>query len=339
MKKRSFLTSLVMIMTLFFVGCGGSSDKSANKAENYTVYLGCDSPEDTVTYILLDKFASLMEEKSNGRIIGKRFSNAKLGGDVEMIEGMQNGKITFVVQTSAPQVNFVPEAGLFDMAMLFPSTEVARKVLDGPLLEELKKYYDKQNIKLYGYADQGFRQMSSNVKVEEFDDLKGVKIRTMSNPNHVQAWQAFSANPTPMNFGEVYIGLQQGVIDAQENPLETAIAGKFHEQQKYMIMTNHVIHAVSLVGSKKAIESYPEDIQKIIEESAKEAIAYARTKTDERTQGRIDILNNAGVEILEFNQNLYDDMKDSAKNVNDSIKSKLPADLVKVLDNEMAQYN
>jgi len=332
--KKKFLMLALVVFTLLFVGCGGKSEKSGTK-ENYTVYLGCDSPEDTVTYILLDKFASLMEEKSNGRISAKKFSNAKLGGDVEMIEGLQNGKLTFVVQTTAPQVNFVPEVGIFDIAMLFPNIEVARTVLDGPLLEEIKKYYEQQDIRLYGYADQGFREMSSNIKINEFNDLKGVKIRTMSNPNHIAFWQSVGANPTPMNFGELYIGLQQGVVDAQENPLETIIAAKLHEQQKYMVMTNHVIHALSLIGSSKIIDTYPEEIQNIIEDAAKEAIVYARQKTDERTQSRIDILTESGVEIIDFNQNLYDDMKKASEGVNNLIRRKLPKDLIGKLDAAM----
>lgn len=329
--KKKFLMLALVAFTLLFVSCGGKSEKSGEK-ENYTVYLGCDSPEDTVTYILLDKFASLMEEKSNGKISAKKFSNAKIGGDVEMIEGLKTGKLTFVVQTTAPQVNFVPEVGIFDIGMLFPNIDVARKFLDGPLLDKIKKYYEQQNIRLYGYADQGFREMSSNIKINNFDDLKGVKIRTMSNPNHIAFWQAVGANPTPMNFGELYIGLQQGVVDAQENPLEAIIAAKLHEQQKYMIMTNHVIHVLSLIGSSKIIDSYPEDIQNIIEDAAKEAITYARQKADERTQSRVDILIEAGVEIIDFNQTLYDDMKNASEGVNNEIIRKLPADLIETLD-------
>ena len=135
----------IMAILMLLVGCSKDGEKTESTDKVYDVYLGCDSPEDTVTYILLDKFATLMEEKSNGRIRAKRYSNAKLGGDIELIEALQNGKVTFVVQNTAPQVNFVPELGVFDLPMVFPNIEVARKVLDGPLLDRLKEYHAKQN--------------------------------------------------------------------------------------------------------------------------------------------------------------------------------------------------
>ena len=320
------------------VGC--SKDKGGDTASNdkkYDVYLGCDSPEDTVTYILLDKFATLMEEKSGGRIVAKRYSNAKLGGDIELIEALQNGKVTFVVQNTAPQVNFVPELGIFDLPMSFPNIEVARKVLDGPLLEKLKEYHAKQKIKLYGYGDQGFREMTSNKKVEKFEDLKGIKIRTMSNPNHIEFWKSVGSNPTPMNFGELYIGLQQGVVDAQENPFEATVAAKLHEQQKYVIMTNHVIHALSLIGSPAIIDKMPEDLQNIIDEAAKEALEYSRKVADERVDGRVKIIVDSGTEIIPFNEKLYEDMKNAGVSVYKTISDKVGADLVNLLQEEVSK--
>lgn len=335
--KKSIKSLLIGVMAvlILLVGCSKDGAEKNSSEKVYDVYLGCDSPEDTVTYILLDKFATLMEEKSNGRIRAKRYSNAKLGGDIELIEALQNGKVTFVVQNTAPQVNFVPELGVFDLPMAFPNIEVARKVLDGPLLEKLKEYHTKQNIKLYGYGDQGFREMTSNKKIEKIDDLKGVKIRTMSNPNHIEFWKAVGTNPTPMNFGELYIGLQQGVVVAQENPIETTVAAKLYEQQDYVVMTNHVIHALSLIGSTVVIDKMPEDLQKIIDESAKEAIEYARKVADERVEGRLKIVKDSGTEIIEFNQQLYEDMKAAGKPLYDSISAKIGKDLVDLLTEEV----
>lgn len=333
---KKFKLGLAMLLSmLFLIGCGGKKDGGDTSAKTYEVYLGCDNAEDSVTYLLLDKFATLMEEKSDGRIVAKRFSNAKLGGDVELIEGAQNGKVTFVVQNTAPQVNFVPEVGIFDLPMVFPNIEVARKVLDGPLLDKLKEYYAKQNIKLFGYGDQGFRQMTSNRRVDSYADLKGQKIRTMSNPNHIEFWKAVGANPTPMAFSELYIGLQQGVVDAQENPLETTIAAKLYEQQKYVIMTNHVIHAVALIGSPKAIEQMPKDLQVIIDEAAAEALAWSRKIADERVDGRVKIIADSGTEIVPFNETLYNEMKNAGKPIYKLVADKIGADLVELIQSEV----
>ncbi|MDY4011617.1 MAG: TRAP transporter substrate-binding protein [Fusobacterium gastrosuis] len=337
---KKFKLGLAMLLSmLFLIGCGGKKDGGDTSAKTYEVYLGCDNAEDSVTYLLLDKFATLMEEKSDGRIVAKRFSNAKLGGDVELIEGAQNGQVTFVVQNTAPQVNFIPEVGIFDLPMVFPNIEVARKVLDGPLLDKLKEYYAKQNIKLFGYGDQGFRQMTSNRRVDSYADLKGQKIRTMSNPNHIEFWKAVGANPTPMAFSELYIGLQQGVVDAQENPLETTIATKLYEQQKYVIMTNHVIHAVALIGSPKAIEQMPKDLQVIIDEAAAEALAWSRKIADERVDGRVKIIADSGTEIVPFNETLYNEMKNAGKPIYKLVADKIGADLVELIQSEVEKVS
>ena len=102
-----------------------------------------------------------------------------------------------------------------------------------------EKYQDK-GFELIGFFDQGMRQMTSNIKVQSPDDMQGQKIRVMENQLHISIWQALGANPTPMAFSEVYMALQQGTIDAQENPFEVIYANRLYEQQDYVILTNHL---------------------------------------------------------------------------------------------------
>jgi len=265
----------------------------------------------------------------------RRYSNAKLGNDVELIEGVQNGNVSFVVQNTAPQVNFVPEVGVFDLPMIFPDLQTARKVMSGKLADELKKAHAKKGITLLAYADQGFREMSTNKAVYKLEDLKGQKIRTMANPNHVAFWKAVGANPTPMAFGELYIALQQKVVDAQENPLETIIAAKLHEQQDYIVMTNHFIHALSLIGSPAVIEQLPKEIQDIIPAAAEEAREYAYKMTDERAAGRIKIIEDSGTKILELSPELYKQMKDAALPIYTEIGKKIGQQWVDLMQSEV----
>lgn len=211
---RKFITFILIfcISSLVLAACNnGDADNST-----YSFELAMDSPEDTVTYLFGKKFAELVEEKSKGKIKITVYSSGQLGGDREICESVQNGDIAFVVQNTAPQVNFVPELAVFDLPNLFPNTEVARKVLDGPFFDTIAEKYEESNIKLLAYADQGFRVMTTNKKIETIEDFKGQKIRTMENPYHLAYWEALGANPTPMAFAEVYLGLQQGTIDAQE---------------------------------------------------------------------------------------------------------------------------
>ena len=224
---------------------------------------------------------------------------------------------------------------IFDAPMAFKNLKIARMVLDGELQEKLKKYYEQKHLRLLGYADQGYRVMSSNKEIKNIDDLKGIKIRTMENSNHIALWKKSGANPTPMAWAEVYVGLQQKTIDAQENPIETIVASKVYEQQKYVVQTNHILHTLSLVGSAAVLDDLPKDLQDIIQEAADEAKVFARAQTDERSDGRIKILKDNNVLVLNYNDALFTQMRDSTKGVWTTIENKIGKELVDVLRTEI----
>lgn len=334
MKNRKYflIISLLLLSILVMTGCSG---QSVADDEDIEIYLACDSQEDTVTYLFMQEFAKLVEEKSDGRVKASLYPNAQIGGDNEIAEAIQNGNITFVVQNTAPQVNFIPELAIMDAPNIFQNKEVAREVLDGPFFEELQKMYEENNFYLLAMADQGFRTMTSNKKVESIDDFNGIKIRTMENPFHIRYWKSIGANPTPMNFGEVYIGLQQGTIDAQENPLETTVAAKLYEQQDYVVETNHVLHGLSLIGSPVIIDRFPEDIKEIIYEAADEAKVYARQKTDERAEGRIQIIIDSGTEIVTLAPEVLAEMRENAQSVYTAIEEVTGTELMDTLFQEV----
>lgn len=335
--KKILSIFIIIICVSFFVSCASLQDrrKHTNKKDVYELYLAHASQTDTVTDIFAQKFAELVEEKSKGTIKVNIYPNSQLGGDIEITEAVQRGNITFVVQTTAPQVAFVPEASIFDVPMAFKNLTIARKVLDGKLYEKLKPYYEKKHIRLLAYADQGYRVMSSNKKIENIDDLKGIKIRTMENANHVALWKLAGANPTPMTWAEVYVGLQQGIIDAQENPIEVIVASKVYEQQEYVIKTNHILHILSLIASPSVLDALPIELQNIIQESADEAKIYARLQTDERSEGRIKILKESNIQILEYNDKLFRQMQDKTKKVWDNIEHNIDKQLLDTLRSEI----
>ena len=266
-KKFKKLISLGVLSVLAFsmVGCSSLDtaerrEKSARRSgENIILYAACDSGADTVTAKFMRDFAKRVEEKSNGKIKVETYSDSQVGGDSEIFEACQGGNISFVFQATSPQVSFIPEAAVLDAPMAFDNIEIARKVLDGELFEKLKKYYSEKGVELLGIADQGFRETTSNKRIEKLSDFKGLKIRTMENPYHIKFWKALGANPTPMSYSEVYIGIQQGTIDAQENPLEAIIVPRFYEQQDYLVNTNHFIHPVTCIASSKVMASLTEE--------------------------------------------------------------------------------
>lgn len=345
-KLLVLLLTLTMLFTL--VSCNGedkapakegtdkpteSTDKPAEgaKLETATFNLGMDSPEDTVTYLFAEKFSQLVNEKSGGAYTVNLFANGQLGNDRELVESMQSGEVNFVVQTTAPQVNFIPELAVFDMANVYPNIGVARKVLDGDFIEKIAPLYDANKLKLLAYGDQSFRVLTTNTAINKLEDLKGQKIRTMENPYHIAYWTALGANPTPMAFGEVYIGLQQGTIDGQENPYEVVVSSKLYEQQKYAVNTNHILHILALTASKDTFDKLPEDGQKLVQEAANEARAFAREQADSRVADRMKILKDSGTEIIDLDPAVLQEMQDKAQAQYDDIRKAIGTELVDAL--------
>ena len=169
------------------------------------------------------------------------------------------------------------DVAVFDIPCVFDSIEEVRnKVDDAKFYGLMEDVYKDAGYKLLGYADQGFRVMSTNKNITSLSDFKGQKIRTMENPYHMAFWKSLKANPTPMTFSEVYIGLQQGTIDAQENPYTNIVNSRFYEVQKYVVETGHIYDACPLIISTITWKRLDDNQKKIIKEAAAEAVNWER---------------------------------------------------------------
>lgn len=342
--KKLISLGVLSVLTFSIVGCSSLDsaerrEKSARTGENVTLYAACDSGADTVTAKFMRDFAKRVEEKSNGKIKVETYSDSQVGGDSEIFEACQGGNISFVFQATSPQVSFIPEAAVLDAPMAFDNIEIARKVLDGELFEKLKGYYSEKDLELLGIADQGFRETTSNKKIEKLSDFKGLKIRTMENPYHIKFWKSLGANPTPMSYSEVYIGLQQGTIDAQENPLEAIIVPRFYEQQDYLVNTNHFIHPVTCIASSKVMNSLTDEERAIVYEAAEESKVWARNTTDKQLDDRINVIEESGTEIINLDKKTLEAMKKASESVWDDIENDIGSDLIDTLRDEIEKYN
>ena len=321
MKKRVLLlTVLSLLLSLCLTSC-------ADESHHMAWVLAHSSSEDTVTQLYSEKFAEEVERLSNGEMKIQVYSNSALGGDTELLESCEVGDIPFVVQTTAPQVSYLPKLALFDLPCVYSDIKDVQAVFDNPDFEsKINDIYLSGGFRLLGMADQNFRVMSSNVKVEKLSDFKGIKIRTMENANHIAFWKALGAAPTPMTFSEVYIGLSQGTIDAQENPYEVIVSSKLYEQQKYAIQTNHLPHLISLIVSEDFFQKLTPEQQAIVQEAADNAKAYAREQAEERAENRIQIMEENGCEIVPLSDELLEEMRESAAPVYESIRKSVNDD-------------
>ncbi|MCD8300472.1 MAG: TRAP transporter substrate-binding protein, partial [Clostridiales bacterium] len=310
------LAALLVAGTLSLTACG-----SGETTQTYAWVLATASPEDTVTQIYSEKFAEEVEEMSGGEMRIQVYPNSSLGGDTELLESCMTGDIPFVVQNTAPQVSYLPRLCLFDLPCVFDTIDELHEVLDNEeFMEKVNDIYAEKGIELLGMSDQDFRVMTSNKMIESIDDFKGIKIRTMENSYHMEFWSAIGANPTPMSFSEVYIGLQQNTIDAQENPYEVIVSNKFYEQQKYIIQTNHLPHLLTLITNQDFMDELSEDQQEIIREAAGIAGDYAREQAQERVDERIAICEEGGSTVVAVSDELRDEMRAASADLYEEIR-------------------
>ena len=225
--------------------------------------------------------------------------------------------------------NFIPETAVFDAPCAFETlTEVRQTVDDPEFLDLMKAAYEKAGYELLGYSDQGFRVMSTNKKVETIDDFKGQKIRTMENSYHMDFWKALKANPTPMSFSEVYIGLQQSTIDAQENPYEVIVSNRLYEQQDYVVETNHLPHLLSLIVSEEFYQSLTKEQQEILQEASELAKEYSREASDARISERISVIEGSGTQIVSLSEDVRKEMVERSQSVYDEIRENVDSRIV-----------
>ena len=323
-RDHAYLRVAVMCFIAFIMGFAMTACSKGDGEQRYAYPLATASPEDTVTQIYAEKFAEEVDRLSGGRIKIQVYANSTLGGDRELLESCKDGDIPFVVQNTAPQVTFMPDLAIFDVPCAFENLDECREVLDDPEFSSLiSSVYEAGGYHLLGVADQGFRVMSTNKPVTSIKDFKGQKIRTMENPYHLEFWKSIGANPTPMSFSEVYIGLQQHTIDAQENPYEVIVSNRLYEQQDYIVETNHLPHLITLIVNDEFFKNMPPEDQAILMEAAAIATEYARQESDNRIADRVKVIEDSGTEILQIDEETYQAIVEASSGVRESIKNKV----------------
>lgn len=286
------------------------------------------SPEDTVTQLFAERFAQEVDRLSGGEILIKVYPNSTLGGDRELLESCADGDIPFLVQNTAPQVTFMSDLAVFDLPCVFDSLDACREKLDDPAFYQLVcDVYTQGGYHLLGMADQGFRVMSTNQAVYSLADFKGQKIRTMENPYHLAFWQSLGATPTPMSFSEVYIGLQQHTIDAQENPYEVIVSNRLYEQQDYIVETNHLPHLISLIVNDDFFQSFSPEDQEILTQAAQTATQYAREQSDARISQRISVIEESGTQVISLSEELRQAIRQACQGVYSAIEETVSPEL------------
>jgi tripartite ATP-independent transporter DctP family solute receptor len=247
-----------------------------------------------------DTFAREVEARTSGRYKIQTFYAGALGAERESVEGVQLGTFDLTLTSTGPLPNFVPEVAILDIPFLFRDYAHARAVLDGPIGQELLQRFPPKGMVGLAWGENGFRHMTNSKRpVSAPDDLRGLKMRTMENPIHIEAYKQFGILPTPMAFTEVFTALQQGTVDGQENPLSVITAAKLDQVQKNLTLTGHVYSPAIILMNKGQWDKLSAADKQAFLDAAKEAVKANRARIDEDERKAVAELRAKGMAVVE----------------------------------------
>jgi tripartite ATP-independent transporter DctP family solute receptor len=288
------------------IGPLGSMQTAA--AAEFTFKAGHDQPVGSSYDTLEKKFAELIHERTKGRVEIKVYPAAQLGSELELAQGLRLGTVDFSASSVGNVTPMIPKAGLLGTPYIIESDAHRKRITanDGPFFKALSKAVEesKIGIKVLGITTAGIRSTyNSKQPIYTPDDLKGMKVRTMTSDIQVKGWKALGGVPTPIAFAELYSALQTHVVDAAENSPEFYFTMKHYEQAPYYSLTEHMVATGLFMVSQKVWDKLPEDLRKIVAEAGAEATAYERdfdvSMTEKymndllRNKAKINLVNKA----------------------------------------------
>jgi tripartite ATP-independent transporter DctP family solute receptor len=310
--KKGLAMALASALTVAMVtGCGGS-DTPVESSNADATEQSAQGSEETVELVFSnvtsvsgkdagEVFKRVAEEESGGSVVVNLFPDNMLGDDRVVIETTAMGNIDIGVSSTSPLATMYPDFYLFDSPYLFLNSEDAYAKLDGEVGQEILDGMESIGLKGLAFWENGFRNFTNNkTAVKTPADVKGFKVRTMENEVHIAAWTAFGANPTPMAFTELFTALQQGTVDAQENPLGIIDANKFVEVQDYVSLTQHVYTPYVVCMNLDKFNSLSENQQNAILKAAAESTSFQRERSQELEKEILEKFAAGGTTVVEL---------------------------------------
>jgi tripartite ATP-independent transporter DctP family solute receptor len=221
-----------------------------------------------------DEFARRANAKLGNKAKVVVFGSSQLGGDKELLQKLKLGTVDLAVPSTVMSSE-VDLFGIFEMPYLVKDREHMKRIEKAVVWPSLAPEAEKKGLKVIAVWENGYRHITNSKRpINLPDDLKGIKLRVPEGKWRVKMFQAYGANPSPMKFSEVFTALQTGVMDGQENPFTQIYSAKFQEVQKFLTLTGHVYTPAYLVAGSKKWAALPDDVRKVLEDTAKETQAF-----------------------------------------------------------------
>lgn len=277
----------------------------------------------------IEFFKKDVEKASGGQLVVETFPAMRLGGAQENVSQVRSGTLLMTWVGMAFLARTVPELEAVSLPFLFPTREVAFKVMDGKVGDLIDDKLAAKGFKSLGYMELGRRQLTNSKRpITSVEDMKGLKIRLQPIESHLATFRALGMNPVAMDIKEVYSALQQGVIDGQDNPFALIHASRFFEVQKYVSNTGQFFDFISVVANRKAFEALSPEFQKVIVNSMNKAITMQRAEAAQDEAKSLTFIQANGMTYTALQTAELAKMQTLTRPVIDQIKQRVGADLV-----------
>ena len=246
----------------------------------------------------IQKLRDLLEEKTNGKATIEIFPNGQIGDEAQLVEGVLLGTVDMAQVSNSMLSNYIKDLRVLDMPFLFADIPTLSKALDGPAKGLMQAAAKGSGFELIGSYSSGIRHLMTKKDITNIGDLANLKIRTMQQPMHVEAFRAYGANPTPMAYGELYGALQSGVVDGAEGATSDYNAQKFYEVADHFSLVGWLNLTSQIVMSQAKFQSLPADVQTALLEAGTESATWQRQYVVEQEQPLLEQLAAKGVKIV-----------------------------------------
>jgi tripartite ATP-independent transporter DctP family solute receptor len=324
----------VAAAALVLSACAGGdaangNGESGESGEKVSIRLAVGDPAESAVGLAAQHFADTVSEKSDGRIEVKVFPDGTLfGGDQNAaVNQVQSGSIDATILSTSVYASFEPRMNAMSMPYLFEDFDQYVEYLEGEPGQTLLDSLEKLDTKGLAMMTRTFRQTTNSKRpISKPEDFKGLKLRVPQNDLWVKTFKAFGANPTPMDFTEVYSALQLGAIDGQENPVEVPLANKFYEVQDYLSLTNHIVDGYVLAFNQKLFDGLDEEPQQILQEAAQETADFKRQYDEEEAADIIEQLEKHGMKVNELSSDEQSAFAEQAEKLYPEFEEMIGAD-------------
>ncbi len=309
---------------------------SAQEVEDRTIKLAFVNVQESAHGLGAERFAELVDKKSNGKLKVSLYPGGTLGGEAQLAASLQGGILEMSMMGPGLLTGMDKDFGVFDTPFLFDNFKEVDATLDGPVGKRLLDKLPEKGLIGLSYWDHGFRILTNSRRpVATMEDIKGLKIRVQQIPVFINMFNALGASAVPMPFTELFTALETGAVDGQENPFISVEVTKFYEVQKYASNTRHAYSPLLVLASKKFWDQLSDDERGILLDAANETKPYQRETSRKMDAQAVETLKSDGMEINDVSQEERVRMRDHLKPVIEEHHKTIAEALVQELSAEL----